>query len=672
MMRALLATKRQSAAAVFVLLAILFLSLNVFVSTVFRNAQVDLTENGLFTLSAGTRATLKTVDEPITIRFYYSEQQATNIQQIRVLAERVRDMLQVFEKLSGGKVSVEEINPQPYTEAEDEAQANGLTGVPTSTGEQLFFGIAASNTIDGHAVLSFIAPEREPYLEYDLISMIDRLNRESQPVLGLLMGLPLDTGPGGMMAALQGTSQPYILYQQLVETFEVEQLDAEMDRVPSEVDVLMLVHPPTLGEQALYAIDQFVMRGGKVVAFLDPFSEISQIQGPGGQGYAHSSTEALGPLMKAWGFEVEAGQLVGDRLRALRVGYGDGVEAQPVDYVLWLGLVAEDAEASDIVTGNLQRLQLASVGSIVPAPDATTTFLPLIRSSEDSMLIDVRDAQFQTDPNHLLRRFAARDRQRARQESGTSDLTETEIKRSNFVVAARVTGPITSAFPGGAPDVVSDVEDTETQDVDPLPPLPAPIGQVSSSNILVIADSDIFDDQFWVQVTDYFGEKAIEPNADNGALVIGAAENLMGSNDLISLRSRTLADRSFQRVDEIRRRAEAEFLPRQQELDEQLDRIVARVDEIRGSGGPDALNEEGLLVTPEERDELQRLLAEASETRRARREIQRNLRVDIDRLETQIKFFNTLFVPLVVVIFVLGLSVWRRRQRRVLSAKGNT
>jgi len=659
MRASLFKSRRQTAAVIFILLVVVFLGLNVLVSTTFRNAQLDLTENGLYTLSDGTRKTLRSVKEPINIRLYYSEKQSTDIQQIRVLAERVRDMLAEFAAISDGMVRVEVIDPEPYTEAEDEAVAKGLLGQQTSSGEQIFFGLVASNTIDGEAVISFIAPEREPYLEYDLISMIYRLNRETQPVLGLLSGLPLDTGPGGMMAAMQGNAQPYILYRQLIESFDVVHLDGEIDRVPDLVDVLMMVHPPELNAQALYAVDQFVMRGGKVLAFLDPFSEISQLQGPEGEAYSSSSEKALGPLLEAWGIAVEEGQLVGDRARALRVGYGEGQETQAVDYVLWLGLGAEDVSANDIVTGNVVRLQMASVGSIVEVPQATTEFQPLIRSSSDAMLFDFQDAQFQIPPDELLRRFTARDRQKARQE--TSDNLANEDEGRRFVIAARITGSIESAFQEGSP--VGSEAPT---------PLPEHVAQVSSSNIIVVADTDLFDDQFWVQISNLYGERVLEPNADNGALVIGAAENLMGSNELISLRSRTLADRSFKRVDDIRRRAEAEFLPRQQELDEQLDEIVARVDEIRGSGGSDALNEEGLLVTPEQRVELQQLLAQAAETRKARRDIQRNLRVDIDRLGTQVKFFNTLFVPLVLVVIALVMSLWRRWRSRVLVTRGRS
>ncbi len=245
-MGSLFKSRRHLAAVMFVLLAVLFLGLNVLVSTLFRNAQIDLTENGLFTLSQGTRNTLEAIKEPINIRLYYSEKQSTDIQQIRVLAERVRDMLAEFSSVSGGMVRVEVIDPEPYTEAEDEAEAKGLLGQQVSSGERIFFGIVANNTIDGEAVIAFIAPEREPYLEYDLISMIYRLDRETQPVLGLLTGLPLDTGPGGMMAALQGNAQPFILYRQLIESFDVLHLDGEIDRVPDRVDVLMLVHPPAL------------------------------------------------------------------------------------------------------------------------------------------------------------------------------------------------------------------------------------------------------------------------------------------------------------------------------------------------------------------------------------------------------------------------------------------
>lgn len=625
------------------LLAVIILGLNIFVSSSVRQARLDLTEDGLFTLSDGAVRLLESIEEPITVQLYYSQSAALEIAQVRVLAERVKDMLGAFSQVSDGKIQVEIIDPLPYTEAEDAAESLGLSGAPTSTGELIYFGLVATNTIDGQEIIPFFAPEREANLEYDLASLVDRLNRERQPVLGLLTDLPLQTGPGGMVAAMQGQSKPFVLYEQLLTYFELEELNPGMSSIPKDVDTLMLVHPPALSDTALYAIDQFVMRGGRVIAFLDPFSDMSQIQGPGGEAYTFSSAGSLGPLLEAWGIALDGTQIVADRSRALRVGFGP--DGQATDYVIWLGLESQDFDSEDIVLGNLNLLQMASVGSLTQVEGATTEFRPIIKSSTDSMLIDFQEAQFQTPPEDLLRSFEATD--------------------TSYVIGARVTGAIKSLFPDGPPPLDDGVE------LDPdAPPLGDPIGSTDRANIVIVADTDLFNDQFWVQVTSFLGERLLQEMADNGSLVIGAAENMMGSNDLISLRSRAPSRRDFTRVEDIRREAEARFLPQQQALDEKLDQIVSRVDEIRGSGlgeDPDGT----LLVTPQQRDELQRLLMEADDTRKARRDIQFNLRADIDRLGAWVKFFNIAFVPLLVACFAIFLALRRRGLARARLAEGS-
>ncbi|TNE36945.1 MAG: ABC transporter [Alphaproteobacteria bacterium] len=632
---------RSYVTSTLVLLAVIFLCLNIFMTTAVRDAQIDLTEDRLYTLSDGTRNLLKSIKEPITLKLYYSETEAVDIPQVRVLAERVKDMLGAFSRLSGGMVRVEIIEPEPYTEAEDEAEAVGLTAAPLASGDIVYFGLVGTNTIDGQEIIAFFAPEREARLEYDLASLVDRLNRERAPVLGLLTDLPLSSGPGGMMAAMQGRSQPFVMYEQLLGTFELQELGPDLAWIPEDVDVLMLVHPPALSDTALYAIDQFVMRGGRIIAFLDPFSEMSQISGPGGEGYTFSSAASLGPLLTAWGVDMDGSKIVADRQRALRVGFGANMP--PMDYVLWVGFDNRDLDGDDLVTANLNYLQMASVGAFDPLEGATTTFTPLLKSSRDAMLVDFQEAQFQTPPDELLRSFNS---------TGKA-----------YVIGARVTGRVATAFPDGPPPLDADAVVEETG------PLPDLIAETDAANILLVADSDLFNDQFWVQVSDFLGERLVQETSDNGSLVLGAAENMMGSNDLVSLRSRAPVKRDFTRVEDLRREAEARFLPQSQALDEKLDQIVQRVDEIRGTGFGES-DDGTLLVTPEQRAELQRLLLEADATRKAQRDIQYELGADIDRLGAWIKFFNIAFVPLLVAVFAIFLAFRRRKQMRVRSIQG--
>lgn len=628
-----------------VAMVVLFLTINIFSSIAFRHARLDLTENQLFTLSQGTKNILRSIEEPITIRLFYSEEIATDYQQVRVFAERVRDLLSEFSSIAGGKLIVEVIDPEPYTEAEDEAVANGLLGAPTGGGDSIYFGLVGTNSIDGREVIQFLAPEREAFIEYDLASLVYRLNTEKQPILGIVSGLSLDTGPGGVMAAMQGNAEPYMIYEKLLENFEVDHLEEGFDRIATEIEVLLIAHPDALSDTSLYAIDQFVMRGGRVIALLDPYSDMAaSAQGQFGQptdSATDGSTQALGGLLDSWGVQIGGDHVVGDALNALRVGYGFGPNSRSVDYVLWLGMTLDNFDQDNLVTGDLNLVHFASVGSITALEGATTEFTPLIQTSDQSMLIEYQEAKFQTPPEELLMSFAA--------------------DGDRYVLAARVTGPVVSAFPDGAPELTEDEAAIESD----LPALPAHLAtSQGNANIILVADSDLLDDRFWVQVQSFLGQRIAEETADNGALIINAVEMMMGSSDLISLRTRSSSRRPFVLVEDIRRDAEAAFLPASEELDRKLDEIVRRVDEIRGTNVPREAGSEELMVTPDQRIELQSLLAEAAETRKSKRDIQYNLRADIDRLGARLKFLNVIFLPFIVAAFAIGVAIFRSRQRQ--------
>ncbi len=643
-----------------VLLIALFLAINVFSNVVFRSSRLDLTEDSLFTLSQGTKNVLRQIEEPITLKLYYSEEIAVDFQQIHVLAERVQDLLSEFSNHAGGRLLVEVINPEPYTEAEDEAVASGLLGAPTGAGDVIYFGLVGVNTIDGREIIPFFAPEREQFLEYDIASMLYRLNTEEQPTLGVVSGLPLETGTGGLAAAMRGETQPFMIYERLVEQFDIENLEAGFDRIDPEIEVLLLAHPTDLTQASLYAVDQFVLRGGKVLAFADPYSELSSAsQGAFGQPTSpakDNSTYALTPLLEAWGVSIDSAKIVGDLSSAIRVGYGQGSDATSIDYVLWLGLDEEAFNKSDLATADLSLIQLGSTGAVTPVEDASTMFTPLISSSTNSQMLDYQDAKFQTPPDELLISF------------------EPDVDR--HVIAARISGPVVSAFPDGPPADIDEADDSADDAVNEgsdaiEEPLPDHLGQsVRDANIIVVADSDLFDDRFWVQVQIFLGQRIPEEMADNATFVVNAIETLMGSSDLISLRSRSRSQRPFTRVEDIRRKAEIAFLPKAEELDRKLDEIVRRVDAIRGGAAPSDLEDDGVVVTADQRVELQRLLAEAAAMRKSKRDIQYNLRADVDRLGTWLKMINIVLLPFLVATFAIGVSVFRVRMRRQRQAVG--
>lgn len=632
-----------------VLLAVLFLAVNLFSNIVFRSARVDLTENSLYTLSDGTKEVVSTLEEPVTLRFFYSEKLANDYARIRTYAGHVRDLLEEIRAHSGGNIRLEVIEPEPFSEEEDLAMSLGLKGAPTASGDIIYFGLVGTNAVDGLEAIPFITDEREQYLEYDVARMIQNLSRPSRPVLGVVTNLPLDTGVGGLMSAMRGESLPFMIYEELQNRFEIEFLEQQFQAVPEKVDVLMIAHPRPLDEPTLYAIDQFVMRGGHVLAFVDPHSEVSLTAGPNGEpvrGYTESSD--LGPLLKSWGIEYDPTRIVGDRNLAQRVRTGLDARRQESDYVIWLAVPRANVDTDDIVTADVSRLNLGTAGYLTPAKEATTVFAPLVTTSTESQLYDVDYVKTGPQPDVLLRNFKA---------------TE-----ESYVIAARVSGPVTSAFDG--------------------PPKAAPVAQEGAAsprrsqekagphvekserdaNIIVFADSDVFDDRFWVQTESYLGERIAQPIADNAVFVMSAVDNLMGSNELISLRARGKIDRPFVVVEDLRRAAEQRFLAEQEVLEQKIEQTERRLTELQiaAPGSDAAAGGQGLAESAEARQ----FRAELLESRKRLRDVQRDLRRDVERLGAELRFINIALVPIILAIVALAAAFLHYRRRKARVEKG--
>lgn len=629
--------RRLAALTAIVLGAVIFVGVNTAANVAFRSARADLTDNGLYTLSDGTKNILKKLNEPITLRFYFSSDVAANFPTVRAYAERIRDLLAEYKSLAGGNLIVEEIDPQPYTEAEDNAVSLGLQGAPTQGGEAIYMGLSASNMADGQESIPFFQMEREAYLEYDLTSLISRLAETKKPVLGVVTNLPLDTGPGGLLASMQGTSQPFVIYSQLLQIFQLQPLEQDFAVVPSEIDTLLIAHPKALNQQTLYAIDQFVMRGGRVIAFVDPLSEISQLQSQQtGEPVQGATFKSDLWLLKSWGAAYNPDEVVLDRTRAQKVQYGGNAARPVVSYPVWLGLKgdadpkASDFAKDDLVTGSLSVLNLASVGHFSPVEGATTKFTPLIRSSDDAMLYSAEMLTVQSDPDELIRQFLP--------------------TGERYTIAARLSGPLKSAFAEAPPPVVKEGQ--------PPPVLPAHIAETADANIIVVADSDIFDDRFWVQPQQQGDQTMAVPIADNLAFVAGAAENMLGSNDLISLRTRATGDRPFTVVEDMQKAADTRFLREEQDLNA---RIAETQEKLAALSKPGA-NGEATALTAEQQAEIEKFRAELTETRARLREVQRGLRSGIETLGTRLALINIALVPLLLIVVALVIAVTRRNR----------
>ena len=629
------------------LAVVLFLAVNIVSNQWLGAARLDLTQNGLYTVSPGTASTLSKLQEPITLRFYFSRQPASAYAGIVAYAGRVRDLLQEYAALSHNKLIVEEIDPAPFTPAEDDAVREGLTGAPTQEGDNVYFGLVGTNTLTGHEVIPFFDQQREEYLEYDLTSMVYKLSQPQKPKLGIMSSLPLEVGAGGLQAALQGNSQPYVIYQQLRDNYDIQMLDPmTSDRVPADVGTLLVVHPANFTPSAQYAIDQFVMRGGHAIVFVDPLAESQTQQGPlGGGDPQDKMTSSLPALFTAWGVDFDSTKVVTDADLAQPVQFGGpGGQPQVIDYIAWLRMTPANFNTSDPLTANLQMLNVASAGALKAHQGATTKFLPLMTSSSNAALVDAILVRTVQNPSDLLRRFAP--------------------TGEKFVIGARLSGRAKTAYPNGAPAAApkapTDPNDPPKPDAGPLP---AQVKDSKDINVIVVADSDMFEDRFWVQVQNVLGQRIAVPSADNGALVMNAVENMMGSNDLISLRTRERSARPFVVVDQLRRNAEGRFLAEEQQLQEKVTATEASLRQLQGQNGQNQTPGAAPVLSREQQAQMEKFRRDLVTTRASLRQVQSNLRQSVQDLGTMLAFMNIALVPILIGIAAIVVSFMRQRRR---------
>ena len=615
--------------------AAILVGINLIADARLANAQIDVTQGHVYTLSKGTRSILRGLKEPITLRLFYSPQLGTRVPAYGNYSDRVRELLATYARDSHGKVKLEFYNPEPFSDLEDRALAYGLQGVPLDrVGSQIYFGLVGSNLLDDVRTIPFLDQSRERFLEYDLTRLVYDLSSPQRPVVGLMSSLPLEGDPQMAMRAGSRAGRPWVSILQLRQSYTVRDVPLNTWTIAPDIQVLLVAHAQHLPESAQYAVDQFVMRGGRLMVMVDPESE-AQFSVPGSNGMPQIDVSSdLPKLFDAWGIAYDPSQVVGDLTGAWRVRSSPGDRVAAVDYVGWFN-IRDGMNHNDPASADLSQVTVAAAGFLVKKPGATIEFTPLLSSSKLSGLIPAEKLRVGADPASILADFKPSGGPR--------------------VIAARVRGVLKSAFTGPPAPAASQ---------QPPADLPAFRDHTDGpANLVVVADSDILADRFWVRVQDFFGQEQATPFSDNGAFVANLIGTLAGGDALIGLRGRGVAQRPFTTVEDIQRRAEARFRQTQQTLQTHLQETQKRLTDLRQGSGQSGAS--AAVLTPEQQAAITQVSTEIVDTRRQLRNVQFDLMRDIDRLESRLRMFDIVLVPaiLAVLAFVLGLVRIRRRAR---------
>ncbi|EWH09637.1 ABC transporter [Catenovulum agarivorans DS-2] len=611
--------KKMSLSVGLTAILVLFVAVTLLNNSYLNPYRLDLTENKVYSLSQGSKNILDKIDEPVHLYFFFSDKTSEGLTQIRSYAERVKNLLEEYELYSKGKLKLHIIDPEPFSEEEDKAAEFGLTAAPVGgLGENLYFGLGGRNALDAQEIIAFFDPNKEEFLEYDISKLLQNLIEPNSIKVSIITDLPIAGEPQQPMNPMmmqQQRPQPWVFFEQLRQMYEVEMVASDAESLPADTDVLMLINPAELSDELAYSIDQYIINDGSVLAFVDPHAE--QQMNP--MMAANSSNIALSEFLAAWGLEFESDNIVLDSMSALEIRMPSGGVGKHLAY---LGLPNQMINKSDPVTSQLESINGASFGVLSAKEDASASIEVLLSSSENAGLTSSAVYSTLSDPKTLFNHYQSTGEQ--------------------YQLALRVTGEVNSRFKDDESKQQNGYKSRSTQ-----------------ANIIVIADTDLLADRFWVQKSNFFGQTVASAFANNGDLVANAVENLGGSNDLISIRARGKFTRPFIKVKEIEVAAEAKFRTQEQQLQARLQETesqLAQLQNQQGEGG-------ALVITPEQEAAINNFIQEKLSIRKALRNVQHQLNQDIERLGTQLKFANIIVAPLLLTFLLWLFSLAFKRKK---------
>ena len=617
-----------------IVLIVSYCSLTLVTSRWLEPERFDLTADGLYTLSPGTRQIIDNVHRPLWLTLYFSQHATKDMPQLRSYEQRVAEMLQEMVARSHGRIRLQIVDPVPYSDDEATAEGNGLTPMNGgSNGERIFFGLVGSNRpasndassdfnpdapednsskgVERSLPIAFLDPQRETFLEYDIAKLLYQLSEPEKPRIGLITGLPVMGDP------LQGTAA-WAVIQQLQQLFDIQVLDAnKLKQIDKHIQVLLLVHPKNLSTDAQYALDQYVLAGGHLAVFVDPFAESDPAQlTQDSLAGTNNHSSNLPRLFADWGVAYSPDRIVLDRGRALPIELAGVNLAHPA----MLGLGTQELNHDDVMTASLQRVNVSTAGHFDLLPNANTRLIPLLQSSADAEIVPTqRVIDASSNPSSLLQGY--------------------QPQNQNYVIAARLRGQFVSAFPE-------------------LARRPGHLAQSSSNaEVILVADTDLLTDRLWVETQNFLGQPLLNAFANNGDFINNLVDNLSGSSALLSIRGRSSSQRPFTRVEALRHAADRKFLQKEQELKTELADTKQRLSELQPAKG-----ERDASTSTEQKQEIEQFLQRQLAISKELRDLQHQLNAEIDALGMRLKMLNIVVLPVLIVILGL-LYGWRRTRR---------
>lgn len=605
--------------------------------------RVDLTKEKAYTLSNGTRTILKNLDTKVTVRFYCTQGETPSDYSVylKSYAKKVEDLLTEYRQAAHGKLVIEKFDPEPDSDAEDSARLDGIDAQNLPDGQRFYLGLAVSQ-LDAKEAISFLSPDRERQLEYDISRAISRVVTPEKATIGVMSALPVFGQEPNPMAAQMGQQpqgqEPWALVTELQGDFNVQRVPMDVTEIDKDIKVLVVIHPRDITDAAQYAIDQFVMRGGKLIAFLDASSQVeSRGQNPMMGQMPPSGGSSLDKLLKAWGLQFDTTKVVADRNFMMNLGQeGDTAQQHPV----WLALTPEGISSNDIATAELDNVWYFSGGAFTGTPAAGLKETVLLHSTTDSQLVDGMMANF----------------------GGENILKDFKPSGVQYALSVRLTGKFKTAFPDGKPeekkddatkdDKKSDAKATEKKDDNSLKETK------EDNTVVLVGDADMIYDEFTLRkIQSPFGNLAMAMNG-NLNFAQNLVEQLAGDNNLIAVRSRALMEHPFTRVKKIEAEAQARYMDKIKELQDSQQKAMARLNELQQQKSQN----QQYILSREQQQEIETLRTNEANTSRDLRNVQKDLRRDVVSLQHNVEWVNIASMPLAITFVGIGLAVFKRKR----------